>query len=78
MSEGFDLILSRFDARVGKLARHTRMLITDAYPRIVAVPWPNQNVIGYGVGPHTHRALGEHVVLTWLRHTKRGTACLMP
>jgi hypothetical protein len=57
MSDGFDLILSRFDEYIGKLARRTRALITDVYPRIVEVPWPNQNVIGYGVGP---RKMSEH------------------
>ena len=51
MSQGFDLILSRFDEPVQALARRTRTLITDVYPRVVEVPWPNQNVIGYGVGP---------------------------
>lgn len=57
MSEGFDQIVSRFDPRVGELARQARALIADVYPRIVEVPWPNQNVIGYGVGP---RKMSEH------------------
>jgi hypothetical protein len=57
MSEGFDLIVSRFDPHVEELARRARALITDVYPRIVEVPWPNQNVIGYGVGP---RKMSQH------------------
>ncbi len=57
MSEGFDLIVSRFDPCVQDLAWRARAVITDVYRRIVEVPWPNQNVIGYGVGPRT---MSEH------------------
>lgn len=38
MNEGFDLIVSRFDAHVAQLVRRARVLITDVYPRIVEVP----------------------------------------
>jgi len=39
------------------LAARTRALITDVYPEVVEVPWPRQNVAGYGVGP---KKMSEH------------------
>ncbi len=47
----------RFDPRVRDLAARARALIVDVYPEVVEVPWPRQNVAGYGVGP---KKMSEH------------------
>lgn len=57
MSDGFEEILSNFDPRVRGLAVRARSLIEDVYPDVVEVPWPRQNVVGYGVGP---KKMSEH------------------
>jgi hypothetical protein len=57
MDDGFGEILARFDPQVRHLAVHTRSLIQDVYPDVVEVPWPRQNVVGYGVGP---KKMSEH------------------
>lgn len=51
MEDGFGEILARFDPDVQDLAVRARSLIIDVYPDVVEVPWPRQNVVGYGVGP---------------------------
>lgn len=51
MEDGFGEILARFDPDVQDLAVRARFLIIDVYPDVVEVPWPRQNVVGYGVGP---------------------------
>lgn len=50
MSGGFEEILSNFDPHVRELAVRARSLIEEVYPDVVEVPWPRQNVAGYGVG----------------------------
>lgn len=50
-TDGFDTIVSKVDPKVRDLAVKTRGLIREVYPKIAEVPWLNQNVIGYGVGP---------------------------
>ena len=40
-----------------ELARRFRELIEDVYPKVVEVPWPNQQTVGYGVGP---KKMSEH------------------
>lgn len=40
-----------------ELARRVRTLIADLYPAVVEVPWPNQQITGYGVGP---KKISEH------------------
>ena len=57
MDDGFGEILARFDPQVRDLAVKTRSLIQDLYPDVVEVPWPRQNVVGYGVGP---KKMSEH------------------
>ncbi len=49
--------MARFDPRVRDLAVSVRALIEDVYPEVVEVPWPRQNVVGYGVGP---KKMSEH------------------
>ena len=39
------------------IARALRRLIGEIYPDAVEVPWPNQGIIGYGVGP---KKMSEH------------------
>lgn len=39
------------------IARQTKALIEDIMPDVVEVPWPKQNIIGYGVGP---KKMSEH------------------
>lgn len=57
MDDGFDEILARFDPQVRDLALRVRVLIEEVYPDVTEVPWPGQNVVGYGVGP---KKMSEH------------------
>lgn len=57
MDDGFEEILANFDHHVRDLAARSRALIEDVYPDVVEVPWPRQNVVGYGVGP---KKMSEH------------------
>jgi len=57
MDDGFEEILARFDPDVQDLALRSRALISNVYPSVVEVPWPRQNVVGYGVGP---KKMSEH------------------
>jgi hypothetical protein len=57
MEDGFEEILARFDPHVRELAVGARSLIEAVYPEVVEVPWPRQNVVGYGVGP---KKMSEH------------------
>ena len=57
MDEGLEEILVRFDPEVRGLGVRTRSLIEEVYPEVVEVPWPRQNVVGYGVGP---KKVSEH------------------
>ncbi len=43
--------------QIQRLARHLRGLIVEVYPHVVEVPWPNQRIVGYGVGP---KKMSEH------------------
>jgi hypothetical protein len=53
----FEDTINQSSPRAQKLARALRKLISDVYPNVVEVPWPNQQVIGYGVGP---KKMTEH------------------
>ena len=57
MDGGFEEILARCDPHVRNLAVRARALIEDVCPDVVEVPWPRQNVVGYGVGP---KKMSEH------------------
>jgi hypothetical protein len=57
MSNGFDEIVSKASPKARELAQKARELIRSVYPAVVEVPWPKQNVIGYGVGP---KKMSEH------------------
>ena len=57
MGDGLEEMAAAFDPRVRDLAARARALIVDVYPEVVEVPWPRQNVAGYGVGP---RKMSEH------------------
>jgi len=57
MSDGLDEMAAAFDPRVRDLATRMRALIVDVYPEVVEVPWPRQNVAGYGIGP---KKMSEH------------------
>ena len=57
MSNGLEEMSAAFDPRVQDLASRTRALIFDVYPEVVEVPWPGQNVTGYGIGP---KKMSEH------------------
>jgi hypothetical protein len=47
----FDEAISGSITDVELIARRLRDLIIEIYPDVVEVPWPNQKIIGYGVGP---------------------------
>ena len=57
MSNGLEEMVAIFDPHVRDLASRTRSLIVDVYPEVVEVPWPRQNVAGYGIGP---KKMSEH------------------
>ena len=57
MSNGLEKMAAAFDPHVRDLASRARTLIFDVYPEVVEVPWPRQNVAGYGVGP---KKMSEH------------------
>ena len=57
MSNGLKEMTAAFDPHVRDLASRTRSLIVDVYPEVVEVPWPRQNVAGYGIGP---KKMSEH------------------
>ncbi len=43
--------LVRSNPETKKLATALRKLISEVYPKVVEVPWPKLQVIGYGIGP---------------------------
>jgi hypothetical protein len=47
----FDDALARSNPQTKKLANVLRKLISTVYPKVVEVPWPRLQVIGYGLGP---------------------------
>jgi hypothetical protein len=53
----FEDAISRADSQVQTLARILRDLIIAVYPDVVEVPWPKQQIVGYGVGP---KKMSEH------------------
>jgi hypothetical protein len=57
VSNGLKEMTAAFDPHVRDLASRTRSLIVDVYPEVVEVPWPRQNVAGYGIGP---KKMSEH------------------
>jgi hypothetical protein len=57
MSHGLKKMTAAFDPRVRDMAARTRALVFDVYPEVVEVPWPRQNVAGYGIGP---KKMSEH------------------
>jgi hypothetical protein len=53
----FDEAISSSNSQVKEIAWELRDLIIKVYPEVVEVPWPNQKIIGYGVGP---KKMSEH------------------
>jgi hypothetical protein len=53
----FEEAVSEADEEIRKLARQVRTLIADVFPDVVEVPWPRQQITGYGVGP---KKMSEH------------------
>ncbi len=58
------------DPETKKLANALRKLISEVYPKVVEVPWPRLQVVGYGIGPKKSTEhfcyiglYGEHVNL---------------
>ena len=43
--------LASSNPQTKKLAIALRKLISQVYPKVVEVPWPRLQVIGYGIGP---------------------------
>jgi hypothetical protein len=53
----FEEAISRSESQMAEIARQLRKLIIDVDPDVVEVPWPHQQIIGYGVGP---KKMSEH------------------
>ncbi|HJS29619.1 MAG TPA: DUF1801 domain-containing protein [Anaerolineales bacterium] len=53
----FEEAISRSSSHVAAIARLLRELILEVDPNVVEVPWPHQQIIGYGVGP---KKMTEH------------------
>lgn len=53
----FEEAIAEGTAAMQALARRARALIGDVYPEVVEVPWPRQQITGYGLGP---KKMSEH------------------
>ena len=53
----FEDVLTSAGEPVQALARHMREIILALDPDVVEVPWPQQGIAGYGVGP---KKMSEH------------------
>ncbi len=53
----FEEVIGGSSPEVQAIARHLRKLIIEIYPEVIEVPWPNQGIAGYGVGP---KKMSEH------------------
>lgn len=53
----FEEAIAEGDEDIQELARSVRALIGDVYAQVVEVPWPKQQITGYGVGP---KKMSEH------------------
>lgn len=53
----FEKAIAEGRADIQALARGARALIGDVYPEVVEVPWPRQQITGYGLGP---KKMSEH------------------
>ena len=53
----FEEAITEGTAAIQALARSARTLIDDVYPEAVEVPWPRQQITGYGLGP---KKMSEH------------------
>jgi hypothetical protein len=53
----FEEAIARTTPELQELARDVRTLIAEVYPQVVEVPWPNQQITGYGLGP---KKMSEH------------------
>ena len=53
----FDEAIAASRPEAQDLARALRRLVAAVYPDVTEVPWPNQQVIGYGIGP---KKMTEH------------------
>lgn len=53
----FEEAIAGAGADVQELARRVRGLIAEVYPQVVEVPWPKQQITGYGLGP---KKMTEH------------------
>ena len=67
----FEEAIAKSSDSAQALARRIRELIAEVYPDVVEVPWPNQGVIGYGVGP---KKMSEHFcyIGAYLNHINLG------
>lgn len=53
----FEEAIGEATGDVQALARDVRALIADIYPQVTEVPWPRQQITGYGLGP---KKMSEH------------------
>ncbi len=53
----FEQAIAGSSPQAQQLARALRTLLEEVYPNATEVPWPNQHVIGYGIGP---KKMTEH------------------
>lgn len=53
----FEEAIVEASKEVRALARDLRSLIEDVYPQVTEVPWPKQQITGYGLGP---KKMSEH------------------
>jgi len=53
----FDDVIAESSDEIQEIARTLRALIADVLPGVTEVPWANQKIAGYGVGP---KKMSEH------------------
>lgn len=70
----FEQALSRSSNQVKEIAERIRALIVGVYPEVVEVPWSNQGIVGYGVGP---KKMSEHFcyIGVYREHVNLGFYC---
>ncbi len=53
----YDQAIAKANPPIQQIANAIRKLIIAIYPDVTEVPWPNQGIIGYGIGP---KKMSEH------------------
>jgi hypothetical protein len=53
----YEQAIAKASPSIQQIANALRQQIIEIYPDVTEVPWPNQGIIGYGIGP---KKMSEH------------------